>query len=158
VCRPDPPGADRGRARDAQSTTERHGDPVDEYVVLGPLDLIQDAAVQRKGRTQTVSRCRVDEVDTGRCRCVEPPRPLDLASEQRADRSVDASRPGGTLKAFAIDPARSQRFLREIDAPEAEIFGNVADEVGQLERDAEVDGMGSKRLPRNGLIGAPEDR
>ena len=51
-----------------------------------------------------------------------------------------------------------RRPAPEAVAPEAEIFGNVADEVGQLERDAEIDGMGSKRFPRNGLIGAPEDR
>jgi len=62
------------------------------------------------------------------------------------------------FKAFAIDAARSQRLLREINAAETKIFANVADEVGQLERDAEIDGMGSKRVPWDGLIRASEDR
>jgi len=62
------------------------------------------------------------------------------------------------FKAFAIDAASSQRLLREINAAESEIFANVADEVGQLERDAEIDGVGSKRVPWDGLIRASEDR
>src|SRR5574341_2354226 len=71
------PGEDGGAA------SARDADPPAEHLVAGPLDLIQDAAIQLERRLDARPRGRRQQVDApARCQVVRAC-PLDLEGQQR---------------------------------------------------------------------------
>ncbi len=107
-----------------------------EDVVVGALDLVEDAAVERHRGSQTGPRGRIDKRDALDRPRVDRASPGDLVGEQRPDRIVDdaAVEPG------PVDAVPAQRLLGQIDAAPVEILGDIAQEVGELKRDPELAG------------------
>ena len=69
------------------------------------------------------------ELDARRGLRVEAAGPLDLPRQQVADRLVDAS----ASEPVAVDAEPLERLLRQVDPAAAQVLGDVADEVRELE-------------------------
>ena len=106
--------------------------PVEDLVV-GVLHGVEDAAVEQERRADAVAARRVQQVDAGARLLVEPPGAGDLEPQQLDD--VRRRRSRRQVGAGHAEPV--EVLLRQVDAAAAQVLGDVADEVGELEGLAE---------------------
>jgi hypothetical protein len=141
------------RQRNLRTPAQPDCDAVAEYVVVRLLDRVEDLLVEGERHLQAVARGRMYESQPRFGAAVQGARLLDLPRQQIADRLVDlAARQPLTIYAEQI-----HRFLRQVDASAAQVFADVADEVGELECGAEIDRAQLKVLPGHILAGTPEN-
>ena len=119
--------------------------PRGEHVVVGVLDPLEDARVQHPRRRHAPPRRRRQRRDAVVGLAVEPPVALDLEGHQRAPLRGDD--PGVRVGA---EPA--QVLLGHVDAAPVEVLADVAQEVGELEGEAERAGR------RDGIRAGSQDR
>ena len=127
-------GMDPRRRGHAKPPTDGDRGPVLEDLVVDPLDLVDDAAVEHPGRFDARARRRLEQVDARAGRLLQPAYAGDLEPQQVAHAVVHHL-------AFEVgpgEPESRQLVHRQVDPSEVQVLADVSDEVGQLEGHAQV--------------------
>src|SRR5215207_4908119 len=140
------PGGQQVAAGHPQAAVAGDPDPAGQNLVAGPLDLVQDAAVQLGGDLDTGPGGGGQQADAGGGGGIVGPGPLDLEGQQLGDRR--GGQRGGQVG--PADPEALQVLGGEID----QVLADVADEVGELEGQAELAGV----LPGGRRVRGLQDR
>jgi hypothetical protein len=95
----------------------------------------------------------VHEGDTGFGAQIELAGSVGFVGELVSDRCVDDA----PTKPIPIDAERVQRLLRQINSSAIEILGDVAQKVGELECDPQIDRGAFEFFGIDGWVGATEN-
>ena len=113
-----------------------------EHVVIVGFYVVQDALVEPGGGGDRKTPVAVEPGDSGLRLGVQLAHPTDL--EAHEGPPLVGVLPGGQVG--FTQPEGSQLGLRQVNAPTRPVFGHVAQDVRQLERNAELDGVGQRFL------------